>query len=44
LKPALAAIDAKDPLALLDAGEQIDTACENCHQVFWFPNAVPSVP
>ena len=44
LELALAAIDAKDPQALLDAGEQIDTACENCHQVFWFPNAVPSAP
>jgi hypothetical protein len=42
LKPALAAIDAKDTQALVDAGEQIDTACENCHQVFWFPNAVAS--
>jgi len=41
---ALAAIDARDPEALLVAGEQIDTACENCHQVFWFPNAFPSVP
>ena len=40
LNPALAAIDAKDPQALVDAGEHIDTACENCHQVFWFPNAV----
>jgi hypothetical protein len=40
LQPALAAIDAKDPQALIDAGEHIDTACENCHQVFWFPNAV----
>src|SRR5687768_557075 len=27
VKPALAAIDAKDPQALLDAGEQIDTTC-----------------
>ena len=42
VKPALAAIDAKDPQALLDAGEQIDTTCENCHQVFWFPNTVAS--
>lgn len=40
LTPALAAIDAKNSQALLDAGEQIDTACENCHQTFWFPNAV----
>jgi hypothetical protein len=37
LKPALAAIDAKNPQALVDAGEQIDATCENCHQVFWFP-------
>lgn len=37
LKPALAAIDAKDPQALLAAGEGIDTTCESCHQVFWFP-------
>lgn len=44
LKPALAAIEAKDPSALFEAGEQIDTACENCHQVFWFPNAVASAP
>jgi hypothetical protein len=42
LKPALAAIDAKNPQALVDAGEQIDTTCENCHQVFWFPNTVAS--
>ncbi|MGH9255074.1 MAG: hypothetical protein ACRD3C_10945 [Vicinamibacterales bacterium] len=42
LKPALAAIDAKDPQALFAAGEQIDTTCENCHQVFWFPNPVAS--
>ena len=42
LKPALAAIDAKDPQALLAAGEGIDTTCENCHQVFWFPQAVAS--
>jgi hypothetical protein len=43
LKPALAAIDVKNAEALVEAGEGIDTACENCHQVFWFPNAVASV-
>ena len=42
LTPALAAIDAKNPQALVEAGEHIDTACETCHQVFWFPNAVAS--
>ncbi len=41
---ALAAIDAKDPQALLVAGEDIDMRCENCHQVFWFPNAGASAP
>ena len=39
LKPALAAIEAKDKEALFNAGEQIDTTCENCHSVFWYPNA-----
>ena len=42
MKTALGAIDAKDTQALLDAGERIDTTCENCHQTFWFPNAVAS--
>jgi hypothetical protein len=42
LKPALAAIDAKDSQALFDAGDKIDTTCENCHQVFWYPKAVAS--
>jgi hypothetical protein len=42
LKPVLAAIDARDAQALLDAGEGVDTICETCHQVFWFPNAVAS--
>jgi hypothetical protein len=42
LKPAIAAIDAKNPQALLEIGEKIDTTCENCHQVFWYPNAVAS--
>jgi hypothetical protein len=44
LGSVLAAIDAGDSQAMLVAGEQIDTACENCHQVFWFPNAVASAP
>ena len=39
LKPALAAIDKKDPQALFDAGAPIDTTCENCHATFWYPNA-----
>jgi len=39
MKPALAAIDKKDAQALLDAGDEIDTACESCHTTFWFPKA-----
>jgi hypothetical protein len=34
---ALAAIDAKSPAKLSDAGEAIDTACENCHLKYWYP-------
>ena len=44
LKLALAAIDKKDTQALFDAGEQIDTTCENCHGVFWYPNAGAPAP
>ena len=42
LKPALAAIDKKDPVALFEAGAPIDTTCENCHSTFWYPKAVAS--
>ena len=34
---ALAAIDAKNAEGLLDSGEKIDTACENCHLKYWYP-------
>ena len=34
---ALKSIDAKDAEGLLDAGEKIDTACENCHLKYWYP-------
>ena len=35
---ALAAIDAKDPQGLMDAGGAIDEACEACHVAYWYPN------
>jgi cytochrome c556 len=35
--PALQATEKRDPQALLDAGEKIDTACENCHLKYWYP-------
>ena len=40
-KIALAAIDAKDPEKLLEAGEAIDAACEACHITYWYPQEVP---
>lgn len=33
----LDAIDGKDPAPLLDAGDKLNAACGNCHQVFWYP-------
>ena len=42
LKPALAAIDAKDAQALFAVGGKIDATCENCHSTFWYPNAFKS--
>ena len=42
---AVAAIDAKDSTALLEAGAAIDEACESCHRTYWYPNTPqPSVP
>jgi hypothetical protein len=42
---ALQAIDAKDAKRLFDVGEQIDTACENCHRQYWYPNEkIPQSP
>ncbi|PWT85811.1 MAG: hypothetical protein C5B57_02205 [Blastocatellia bacterium] len=35
--PALKATEVRDAEALLDAGEKIDTACENCHLKYWYP-------
>jgi len=34
---AIQAIDARDVDKLADVGGTIDTACENCHLVFWYP-------
>ena len=35
---ALKAIDERNLDALVLAGENIDTACEQCHRVYWYPN------
>jgi hypothetical protein len=34
---AVAAIDAKDAQKLFELGGAIDSACEACHLVFWYP-------
>lgn len=34
----LQAIDASDTKAIFDLGEGLDTACENCHSQYWYPN------
>jgi cytochrome c556 len=35
---ALKAIDSKSVQGLMDAGENIDEACENCHKHYWYPD------
>lgn len=35
--PALEAIEAKNAKGLFDAGEQMEHACEACHQRYWYP-------
>lgn len=41
----LAAVDARDPAALLQLGEQLDGACEACHLANWYPHEViPRLP
>ena len=34
----LNAIDARNPEALFDAGGVLNDACENCHQIYWYPS------
>lgn len=33
----LDAVEARDVDALLEAGTELDLACENCHALFWYP-------
>ena len=35
------AIDAKDAEGVLNTGDKIDTACENCHKMYWYPDEKP---
>jgi cytochrome c556 len=41
----LAAIDAKNPQGMMDAGAEMDEVCESCHMTFWYPNQkIPELP
>ena len=37
---SLKAAQARDAQALLNAGDNLDTACENCHLRYWYPSQV----
>lgn len=39
---AVAAADAKSVQGILDAGEKIDEACEQCHLKYWYPKSKPA--
>ena len=38
----LDAIDRRNVDALLEAGDGLDVACENCHVVYWYPSLASS--
>ena len=41
----LKVVDAKDAGKLTDVGGELDTACENCHRQYWYPNEkIPDLP
>jgi hypothetical protein len=35
----LKAVDAKDPVAMIEVGTALDEVCESCHTTFWYPGA-----
>lgn len=39
---AVAAADVKSVQGILDAGEKIDEACEQCHLKYWYPKSKPA--
>ena len=42
---AVDAIDKKDANKVFEVGENIDSACENCHKSYWYPNEkIPQLP
>ena len=38
---SLKAVDARDATALMNAGETLDTSCENCHRNYWYRTPPP---
>ena len=40
----LRAIDEKKAAVLFEDGEKLDTACENCHQHYWYPSVLAKTP
>lgn len=41
----LKAIDNKDAEKMFEVGDALDTACENCHKQYWYPNEkIPDFP
>jgi hypothetical protein len=43
-KLMLDAIDKKDAEQLLDLGDQLDQACEKCHEHYWYPHQFDARP
>lgn len=41
---AIAAAKAHDKDAVLSVGEEIDSACESCHKVYWYPDDAVATP
>jgi hypothetical protein len=41
---AFKAIEKKDVEGLLNSGDGIDRACENCHLKYWYPNEAKNLP
>jgi cytochrome c556 len=38
-------VEKRDAQKLFEAGEDIDSACENCHKQYWYPNEkIPDFP
>jgi hypothetical protein len=37
-REVLQIVDKKDAVGLFNAGDDLDTACEDCHLAYWYPN------